>query len=156
MFSQTTENVVLGGAKSLTITQCTVAKITAQDNTQPVWNITSTGALTIIGPDSVGGSIGWRIGTSNHTVKSVRSTGASQYGILVLGNNNSVTVNSVSSSAVGIRVTGNTNDLRLRRHGLRQLQQRRRDRPGQGNTVRIGNIQATAAMAFKSTARATP
>ena len=143
MFSQTTENVVLGGAKTLTITQCTVAKITAQDNTQPVWNVTSTGALTIIGPDAVGGSIGWRIGTSNHTVKSVRSTGASQYGILVVGNNNSVSVNSVSGSPVGIRVTGNTNDLRS--GGTVSGNSGNGVEVGSsatGNTVRIGNVQS--------------
>lgn len=143
MFSQTTENVTLGGAKTLTITQCTVAKVTAQNSTQPVWNLTSTGALTIIGPDAVGGTIGWRIATSNHTVKSVRSAGASQYGIQVLGNNNSVSVNSVSGSPVGIRVTGNTNDLRPggavsgnTGNGVEI------GSTATGTTVRIGNIQS--------------
>jgi parallel beta-helix repeat protein len=111
MFSETAENVALGGAKSLTITRCAVGRLTASDSGQPVWNITSTGALTIIGTESVGGSIGWRIATSHHAVTSVSATGASQYGILVLGDDNGIGVNAVSGSPVGIRVTGNNNDL---------------------------------------------
>ena len=111
MFGKTVENVTLGGSKSLTITECTTARITAANSNQPVWNITSTGALMITGPAAVGGTIGWRIATGNHTIKSVRSTGASQYGVLILGDNNSVGFNSVSGSTVGIRVTGRGNDL---------------------------------------------
>ena len=143
MFSQTSENLTLGGAKTLTITQCTVAKVTAQSNSQPVWNITSTGALTIIGPDAVGGTVGWRLATNGHTIKSVRSTGAAQYGILVLGNSNSVSINSVSGSPVGIRITGNTNDLRpggtLSGNSGNGVEI---GSTATGNTVRIGNIQS--------------
>jgi hypothetical protein len=143
MFSQTSENLTLGGAKTLTITQCTVAKVTAQNNSQPVWNITSTGALTIIGPDAVGGTVGWQLATNGHTIKSVRSTGAAQYGILVLGNSNSVSINSVSGSPVGIRITGNANDLRpggtLSGNSGNGVEI---GSTATGNTVRIGNIQS--------------
>ena len=68
MFGNTIENVTLGGAKTLKITQCTSARITAADSSLPVWNITSTGKLTIVGPDSVGGTIGWLVaGNGGHT-----------------------------------------------------------------------------------------
>ena len=62
LFSNTVENLLLDGSKDIYITQCTNAKVTAADNTKPVWDITSTGKLTIIGPDSYGGNIGWRLG----------------------------------------------------------------------------------------------
>lgn len=143
LFSQTTENVVLGGSKTLTITQCTTAKVTAQNNAQPVWDITSTGAITVIGADAVGDTIGWRLATSGHTLKAVRSTSACEYGILVIGNNNTVSVNSVSGTKVGIRVTGNTNDLKSggsisgnSGNGVEV------GASATGNTVRIGNIQS--------------
>jgi YDG domain-containing protein/MBG domain-containing protein len=142
MFSQTTENVTLGGAKSLTITRCTVAEITAGDPAQPVWNITSTGALTIIGPDAVGGSIGWRIATSNHTVTSVQSTGASQYGILLVGSNNRVSIGSVSGSPVGIMVTGNNNDLQGGAVSGNSGNGVEVGSTATGNTVRISSIES--------------
>ncbi|HSE62660.1 MAG TPA: right-handed parallel beta-helix repeat-containing protein [Thermoanaerobaculia bacterium] len=119
LFSETLENVVLGGAKTLEITQCTTAKITAANNALPVWTVSSTGKLTIIGVDSVGGTIGFNITTSNHELKSIRAYGASQYGVLILGNNVSVSLNEVGSdeaskggpNGVGIRVTGSGADL---------------------------------------------
>lgn len=119
LFSNTTENLTLDGAKALTITQCTLARVTALNNSLPVWSITSTGKLTIIGPDSVGGSIGWSVGGSgSHNLKSVRANGASLDGILVTSNGNSVSWNDVSSNgngtatAAGIRVTGSSNILK--------------------------------------------
>jgi hypothetical protein len=117
LFSNTVENVVLGGAKTLEITQCTTAKITAANNALPVWTVSSTGKLTIIGPDSVGGTIGWNVTTSNHELKSIRAYGASQYGVLILGNNVSVSLNEVGgedageANGVGIRVEGSGADL---------------------------------------------
>jgi parallel beta-helix repeat protein len=111
LFSNTTENIALGGSKSLTITQCTLAKVTAKVSTKPVWDITSTGKLTIVGPDAAGGTIGWRVaGNGGHTLKSIRANGASLQGILVLSSNNSVGWNDVSgngngtATAAGIRV----------------------------------------------------
>ena len=86
---------------------------------------------------------GWRLATNGHTIKSVRSTGATQYGILVLGNSNSVSINSVSGSPVGIRVTGNANDLRpggtLSGNSGNGVEI---GSTATGNTVRIGNIQS--------------
>jgi hypothetical protein len=111
-YGRSKENVTIGGNKSLTITQCTVAQITAGDATKPVVDITTTGKLLIIGLDTVGGTVGWRVGTNGHELRGVRATGASQFGILVVGNNNSVSYNSVDNSAVGIRVEGDFNDLR--------------------------------------------
>jgi parallel beta-helix repeat protein len=112
LYSKTTENVLLDGAKSMTITQCQSAQITAAIKTKPVWDITSTGKLTIVGPDAAGGTIGWLIESGGNDIKSVRSTGGTTYGIKITGSNNSVSFNSVSGSPVGIRVEGNANDLR--------------------------------------------
>lgn len=110
-YGRSTENVIIDGAKSLTITQCTVAQIIAAA-AAPVVDITSTTKITIISLDAVGGTIGWRVGTDGHDLKSVRATGTSQFGILVVGNYNSISYNSVRSSAVGIGVDGDFNDLR--------------------------------------------
>jgi hypothetical protein len=111
IFSYTTENVTLGDAKTLRITTCKHARVTAVDNSLPVFNITSTGTLTIVSLESVGGTIGWRLATGGHTLKSIRATGASQYGALVLGSGNSVNWNSLNGNGVGLRVEGNSNIL---------------------------------------------
>ena len=157
MFSQTSENLTLGGAKTLTITQCTVAKVTAQSNSQPVWNITSTGALTIIGPDAVGGTVGWRLATNGHTIKSVRSTGAAQYGILVLGNSNSVSINSVSGSPVGIGSLATPTTCGPAAHfpGTLATASRSGPRPP-GTPCASATFRATAVTGSRSTAPATP
>jgi len=81
------------------------------DTANGVLNITTTGTLTIVSLESVGGSIGWRVGTNGHTLKSVSATGASDAGIDVIGNNNTVSWNEVSGSAVGVRVEGDNNKL---------------------------------------------
>jgi hypothetical protein len=89
--------------------------VTALINGLPVWNITSTGKLTIVGPDSVGGTIGWRVaGNGGHTLKSIRANGASQYGVLITSNGNSVSWNNVSGNGpgAGIRVEGGSNTLK--------------------------------------------
>ena len=108
----TTENVVLGGSKSLTITQCTVARVTAANNTLPVWTVSSSGKLTIIGPDAKNGTIGWLVTTGGHDIRGVRASGASQAGIKITGDNNSLSFNSVSGSPVGVRIEGDGNDVR--------------------------------------------
>ena len=112
LFSQTTENVVLNDAKSLTITQCRNARVTAADSTLPVWTISSTKSLLIIGPDAVGGTVGWLFQTGNHEAKGLRASGASQFGIQVMSNNNSVAWNSANNNAVGVGVSGSFNSLR--------------------------------------------
>jgi parallel beta helix pectate lyase-like protein len=112
IFTDTTENVVLDDDRTLKITQCSNATVTAADDTKPVWNITSTGQLTIVGPDSVGGTIGWRVETNDHTLSSVRATKASEQGILVLGTSNHISWNEIDHNGVGIRVEGSSNDLR--------------------------------------------
>jgi hypothetical protein len=112
LFSNTSENVVLGGSKTLKITQCTTARVYALDNSKPVWTLSSTGALTVVSPDAVGGSIGWLIQGDDNDVKSVRSTGASQYGMVITGNDNRVSFNSVTGSPVGVRIEGIGNDVR--------------------------------------------
>ena len=118
LFANTNENLLLDGSKSLTITQCTVAKVTGAAGS-PVWDITSTGKLTIIGPDAVGGSVGWRVGGGGgHNLKSVRANGAKYQGILITTNGNSVSWNDVSGNGsggatdAGIRVTGSSNTLK--------------------------------------------
>ena len=110
VYGRSTENVLLSGPNSLTITHCTVAQITAAAG--PVVHITGTGTITIISLDTLGGTIGWRVDTDGHDLKSVRASGASQVGILVVGDHNSISYNSVRSSAVGIRVEGRFNDHR--------------------------------------------
>lgn len=112
LFANTTENVVLNGAKSLTITQCTTARVTAANNSLPVWTVSSTGKLTIIGPDAEGGSIGWLVEGDGHDIKGVRATGASQVGIKIAGDHNSVSFNSVRGSPLGVKVEGTGNDVR--------------------------------------------
>jgi hypothetical protein len=113
LFSKTIENVVLGGAKTLTITQCTLARITAQTDA-PVMDITSTGKLTIIGPDTHGGTIGWRVGgNGGHTLKSIRADGATQYGVQVLSSSNGISWNSLNGNAVGLRVETGSNSNTL-------------------------------------------
>jgi hypothetical protein len=112
LFSPTTENVVLGGAKTLTITQCTLAGITAAQS-GVVMDITSTGKLTIIGPDTHGGTIGWRVGGGPHTLKSIRANGASQFGVQVLSSSNIVNWNSLNGNAVGLRVEVGSNSNTL-------------------------------------------
>jgi len=115
VFTNTTENIRLNGAKTLKITQCAPARVTAADNKHPVFDITSTGKLTIVSPDSDGGTIGWRVaGNGGHSLKSIRATGANQYGVLVLSSGNGISWNSLSRNAVGMRVEvgSNSNDLR--------------------------------------------
>jgi hypothetical protein len=117
LFSQTTENVVLNGDKALTITQCTNARVTALDPAKPVWTIGSTKPLLIIGPDAVGGTVGWLVNTGGHDLKGLRASGASLYGIQVVGPNNKVAWNSVSGNggdpnSAGIRVESTGNNLR--------------------------------------------
>jgi hypothetical protein len=116
MFSKTKENVVLGyySAKTMTITQCTSAQITANDSSQPVWRLTSTKKLLIIGPDSVGGTIGWSIEAGTHELKSIRSNGASVAGVRINTNSNKISFNNVATSgagAIGIDILGNSNKL---------------------------------------------
>jgi hypothetical protein len=113
LFSKTIENVVLGGAKTLTITQCTLARITAASDA-PVMDITSTGKLTIIGPDTHGGTIGWRVGgNGGHTLKSIRADGAAdgttQFGVQVLSSGNGISWNSLNGNVVGLRVEAGSN-----------------------------------------------
>jgi len=111
MFIKTNENVWLGGEKSLTIAQCASAQITAVSNTKPVVDVNTTGQLTIIGLDTVKGSIGWLVESNGHNLKAVRATDALQVGIKVTGDNNSVSCNSVSGSPIGIRIKGAFNNI---------------------------------------------
>ena len=60
----------------------------------------------IIGPDAVGGTVGWLIKTGGHELKGLRASGASQYGIQVVSSSNKVAWNSVN---------GNGGDRRQRR-----------------------------------------
>jgi parallel beta-helix repeat protein len=112
LFGSTTENVVIGDAKKLTVTQCTVAKINAADGNLPVVSITSTQPVLIIGPDTFGGTVGWSVESDGHELRGVRASGASDAGIVVSGDHNSVSWNSVSNSAEGVRVDGDLNKLR--------------------------------------------
>ena len=110
IFGKFVENVLINKGKSLTITQCTSAKVTAADSTLPVWTV-SGGPTKIIGPDAVGGTIGWLVSSDSNKLKAVRANNSSQYGILITGNNNELSVNAVSGNPVGIRFEGNGNKL---------------------------------------------
>jgi hypothetical protein len=118
LFGKFTENVVLGdhdavdGDKTLKITQCTSAQFTAADDSKPVFDITSSGVLTIVSPDSVNGSIGWRVASDGHQLKSIRANDSTGPGVLVLGNLNSISWNEVAGNAVGIQVEGGGNQLK--------------------------------------------
>lgn len=140
MFGNTIENVLLGDEKSLKITQCTLARITALDNSLPVVDITSTGALTIVSPDTVGGTVGWLVESNGHNLKSVRAKNASEAGIKITGNGNSVSMNSVSGSPVGILITGNSNTFKsgtISGNGIGVW-----IAAGTGNTVSVANVQS--------------
>ena len=118
IFGKFTENVILGdhdgieGDKTLKITQCTSAQFTAKDKNKPVFDITSTGNLTIVSPDSVGGSVGWRVATDGHHLKSIRANDSTGPGVLILGSGNEVSWNAIVENAVGMQVEGDSNDLR--------------------------------------------
>ena len=113
LFGSLTENVVLGGSKTLTIKQNGTGQITAADSSKPVVDITSTGNLTIVGPSAVGGAVGWRVGgNGGHALKSVRASGAGQYGIQLLSNGNSVEGASVQQNGRhGVFVSGAANTI---------------------------------------------
>lgn len=112
VFGRTTENVTIS-TKKLIVTQCTVAQITAADNTKAVIHILSGDPTTIVSLDTVGGTVGLLVQSNNNDIKSVRASGASQYGILVKGNTNKVSWNQITQNTLaGIRVEGNTNNLR--------------------------------------------
>ena len=113
LFGNLTENVVLGGSKTLTIKQNGVSQITAADSSKPVVDITSAGNLTIVGPGAVGGAVGWRVGgNGGHALKSVRASGAGQYGIQILSNGNSVEGASVQQNGRhGVFVSGSANTI---------------------------------------------
>ena len=94
--------MVISGTTSPTITQCTVAQLTAAAN-RPVVDISSTGTITIISLDTVGGTIGWRVGTDGHDLKSVLAIDASQYsnaldGVHVFGTGNKLKSNSANTN----------------------------------------------------------
>jgi hypothetical protein len=113
LFSKTTENVVMDGNKSITITQCTNAQITALDPSKPVIQITDTKPLTIISPDTVGGTIGWDLVTGGHTLKSIRANNATVAGVRIeaASNSNKVSWNRIDNNAIGIDVLGGSNTL---------------------------------------------
>lgn len=112
MFGATTENVIIDTNKQLMITQCTVARITAQDNNSSVVEISSNNPVTIIGLDTVGGTIGWDVQSNKNILRGVRASSASDAGIEVSGNLNDVSWNSVRDSGEGVVVTGDLNKLR--------------------------------------------
>ncbi len=112
MFTNIVENSKLDDDKTLKITQCELARITAADQSQPVVTITSLGVLTIVGPDTVGGTIGWDVVSSDNELRGVRAKEASECGIKLEGDRNRVSWNSVDHNGVGICVAGDTSDLR--------------------------------------------
>jgi len=111
VFLNTDENVSID-SKALTITQCTVARVTALDNTQPTFAISSPDRILVIGLDTVGGTSGWLLSTDGHELRGVRARGASEFGIEVAGDSNKVSWNRVDQNAVGVGVSGSSNALR--------------------------------------------
>ena len=114
MYSKTTENVVLDtySALSMTITQCESAQLTAANSSAPVWWLTSTKKLLIIGPDSVGGTIGWWVQFGTHELKGIRANGASEAGVRVSSNGNAVSFNNIAGTGIGLDVLGNNNTFK--------------------------------------------
>ncbi len=107
VYTNTKENVTIAGPANLTITQCTTAKVTASDFTKPVVTIKSTAVNTlIIGPDTIGGTIGWCLepGASGHELRGVRASDATRCGILDRGGQNEISFNSVSGVVPGAGV----------------------------------------------------
>jgi parallel beta-helix repeat protein len=98
--------------KSFLITQCTVAFITALDPTKPAIDISTTDTLIVIGLDTAGGTIGWRLQTDAHELRGVRAKGATEAGIEIAGSGNRVSWNVVKKNGAGIVVSGSNNDLR--------------------------------------------
>ena len=115
----TTENVVIptlpGSGADLTITECTTATVRAADPAKPAVVIRNTASnLTIIGPETIGGSIGWCIdpGASGHALKSVRALSATGCGLLDRGGNNEISFNLVQGSGVGVCIGAGLTDVR--------------------------------------------
>ena len=111
VFANTSENVSIPN-KSFTITQCTVARITALDPAKPAVNISTPDAIVVIGLDTVGGTIGWLLQTDVHELRGVRAKGATEAGIEIAGSYNRVSWNLVKKNGAGIVVSGIGNDLR--------------------------------------------
>ncbi len=118
MFGNTDENVTLGDAKTLKITQCTSAQDHGGEQLAAgLEHHEHRQAHDPVGPDSVGGTIGWLIANASggpHTLKSVRANGASIWGIRINSNGNNVSWNDVSGNGGpgGILVAGNSNILK--------------------------------------------
>jgi hypothetical protein len=111
VYLNTDENVSIT-SKALTITQCTLARITAPDFTKPAVDISTPDTIIVIGLDTVGGSTGWLLQTGPHELRGVRAQDATGAGIEIAGNGNRVSWNLVSENGVGIKVSGIGNDLR--------------------------------------------
>jgi hypothetical protein len=111
VFLNTVENVSIP-SKALTITQCTLARITALDPTKPAIDISTPDTILVIGLDTVGGTIGWLLQTDAHELRGVRAKGATEAGIEIAGSNNRVSWNVVKKNGAGIVVSGIGNDLR--------------------------------------------
>jgi hypothetical protein len=111
VFLNTSENVSIP-SKALTITQCTLARITALDPNKPAIDISTPDKILVIGLDTVGGTTGWLLQTDAHELRGVRAKGATASGIEIAGSGNRVSWNLVSENGVGIKVSGSRNDLR--------------------------------------------
>jgi hypothetical protein len=111
MFGNTTENVSIPN-KSFTITQCTVARITALDPTKPAVGISTPDTILVIGLDTAGGTIGWLLTTDGHELRGVRAKSATEAGIKIEGSGNRVSWNLLKKNGAGIVVSGSGNDLR--------------------------------------------
>jgi uncharacterized repeat protein (TIGR01451 family) len=114
LFSTTTENLVLDDytAKSMTLTQCASAQVTAANPGLPVWRLTATRKLLIIGADSVGGTFGWELVTGGHELKGIRANNASVAGVRISSNSNAVSWNAIAGNAIGLDVLGKSNTLK--------------------------------------------
>jgi hypothetical protein len=113
LFTNTTENVIVQPGFPLKITQCTLARITAADSTKPVITVNGNNPVIILGLDTLGGTIGFRITGNGHSLGSIRATSASTHGVALEGNGNSLTINRIENNGgAGVHISGDSNTVK--------------------------------------------
>jgi len=113
MFTNTVENVFIKPTFPLIITQCTLGKVTAADDSLPTIDVEGNVAVTIKSLETSGGSIGFLIDGNGHTLKSIRAHDAVTRGVDLEGNSNSVSINRVDNNGTsGVFIAGDKNTVK--------------------------------------------